>query len=122
MADLSHPPKKKARVLTNTGPFPRVALLLESVIHQEATQLLTPRRMPQLAQCLSLYLPNPLTSHIKLLTHLFQSVVGIHINTKPHTEDLSLPRGQLRKCRVSGLAQRLHRSLVARGRHGGVLD
>ena len=42
LADLSHPPKKKARVLTNTGPFPQVALLLESVIHQEATQLLTP--------------------------------------------------------------------------------
>ena len=55
---------------------------------EKTPKLLRPRRMPQFPQRLGLNLTNTLTRYIKLLTHLFQGVVSIHFNTKPHTQHL----------------------------------
>ena len=41
--------------------------------------------MTQFTKCLCFNLTNTLTSYIKLFTHFFECMVGIHINTKTHT-------------------------------------
>src|SRR6266702_1198639 len=78
--------------------------------------------MTQLAQRLRLYLPDPLARDVELFAHFLERVVGVHVDTEPHAQDLRFTRGQLRKYRMSGFAQRLHRRLVDRGRHRLVLD
>jgi hypothetical protein len=47
----------------------------------------------QFAQGLGFDLPYPLSGHIKLLTHLFQRVIGIHINPKPHSKHFGFSGG-----------------------------
>ena len=48
----------------------------------------------QFTQRFGFYLPNTLSGHIKLLTHLFQRVVGIHIDTKAHSQHLGFARSK----------------------------
>src|ERR1700730_19330610 len=78
--------------------------------------------MTQLAQRLRLYLPDPLARDIELLADFLEGMVGVHVDTEAHAQDLRLPRSQLSEHRMSGLAQRLHRRLVDRRGHRGVLD
>src|SRR5262249_53535368 len=51
---------------------------VDSVIHQEAAQLLAAARMTQLAQRLRLYLSDALPSDVELLADLLEGVVGVH--------------------------------------------
>src|ERR1700744_2903103 len=67
-----------------------------SIVHQETAQLLTAAGMTQLAQRLGFYLTDPLAGDIELLTHLFERVVGVHIDAETHAQHLGLARRQLR--------------------------
>ena len=42
---------------------------------------------------LRLNLPDPFASHVKLLPHFFQRVIGIHADTKPHPQHAFFARG-----------------------------
>ena len=46
--------------------------------------------MAQFAQGLGFNLTNPLTGNIELFANLFQSVVGVHIDTETHAQYLGL--------------------------------
>src|SRR5688572_17009699 len=93
--------------------LPRPFLFL-LIFDEEASQLLTAAWMPQLAQRLRFYLPDALARDVELLADFFQRVVGVHVDAEAHAKHLGFTRGQLRKYRVGGLAQRFHRGLVDR--------
>src|SRR6186997_3345657 len=99
---LSIPRNEKGRL---AAAFDSSHALVESVFDEEAAQLFRSTRMTQLAQRLRFDLTNALARHIELLAHFFQRVVGVHVDTEPHTKHLGFTRGQLRKYRVSGFAQ-----------------
>src|ERR1700759_1614777 len=104
----SEGPKKSPAYNHYAGPSFRhdsLGVSADSVIHQEAAQLLAAARMTQLAQPLGLYLADPLASDIELLAHFFERVVGIHVDPEPHPQHLRFPWCQLRKYRVGGFAQ-----------------
>jgi len=50
--------------------------------------------MTQLSQGLRLNLANTFSGNIKLLTDLFKGVIGIHIDSKSHAQDLGFTRCQ----------------------------
>lgn len=50
--------------------------------------------MAQFAQCLGFDLANPLARHVKLLADFLEGVVGVHIDTKAHTQHFGFTRGQ----------------------------
>ena len=58
--------------------------------------------MTQLAQRLGFDLTNTLTRNVKLFANLFQRVVGVHIDTETHTQDLRFTRSQTRQHVVGG--------------------
>ena len=81
---------------------PEVTVLFQV---EEAAKLLRPSRMPKLAKRLSLNLTNPLTSNIKLLTNLFERMISIHINTKPHAQNLGFTWRQAGQNTLHGTGQ-----------------
>lgn len=50
--------------------------------------------MTQLSQCFGFDLPYTLAGHIKLLSNFLKCMIGIHLNTKPHTQDFCFSRRQ----------------------------
>ena len=62
-------------------------------------------RVTQLAQRLGFDLTDALTGDVELFADLFQSVVGIHINTKTHTQNFGFTRGQTIQHFPSGFSQ-----------------
>ena len=44
--------------------------------------------MAQFAQCLCFNLAYALTGHVELLTYFFQSMIGVHFNSKTHAQHL----------------------------------
>ncbi len=61
--------------------------------------------MTQLAQGLGLDLANTLAGHVELLAHFFQCVIGVHVDTEPHAQDLGLSRRQAGEHLAGGLLQ-----------------
>src|SRR5690349_7914373 len=55
---------------------------INSVIHQEAAELLAAARMTQLAQRLRFDLTDALTRNVELLADFFQRVVRVHVDTE----------------------------------------
>ena len=49
--------------------------------------------MTQLTERLRLDLPNSLPRDIKLLTHLFERVIGVHVDAETHSQYLGFPSG-----------------------------
>src|SRR5450631_3110474 len=70
-----------------------LSIALLSVIHQEAAQLFAAAGMTQLAQRLGLYLADPLAGDVELLAHLFERVIGVHVDAEAHAQYLRFPRG-----------------------------
>src|SRR5215207_5336365 len=77
----------------------------------KAAQLVGTRRMLELAQCLCLDLANALARHVELLAHLFQRVVGRHLDAEAHAQHLGLARRQAVEDVLDHVAQA--------GLHGG---
>ena len=50
--------------------------------------------MAQFAQGLGFDLTNTFACDIKLLTHFFERVIGIHVDTKTHTQHLGFTSGE----------------------------
>ena len=50
--------------------------------------------MAQLTQSLCFNLADTLAGYVKLLSDLFQRVVGVHTDTETHTQDAFFTRGQ----------------------------
>ena len=61
--------------------------------------------MPQFAQSLRLDLSNSLSGDIKLLAHLIQSMVGVHVDAEAHTKHLGFPRGEATQHLFGGFTQ-----------------
>ena len=57
---------------------------------QKASQLLGTTRVAELAQCLRLYLANPLARDVELLAHFLEGVVGIHLNAETHAQHFGI--------------------------------
>src|ERR1700735_511929 len=76
---------------------------LPSIV-QEAAQLPATARGLQLAQRLRFDLTDTFARHVELLTNLFQRVIGIHTDTKTHTQHPFLARRercQHTRCRLA---------------------
>src|SRR3989454_774116 len=78
--------------------------------------------MAELAQRLRLDLADALARDVELLADFLERMVGVHVDAKAHAQDFRLARRELREHRVSRLTERLHRGLIDRGCHRGVLD
>src|SRR5665213_1147958 len=61
--------------------------------------------MLQLPQRLGLDLPNTFSRHAELLPNLFQSMVGVHADTKTHAQHAFFARGQRGQNPRGGFAQ-----------------
>ena len=75
--------------------------------------------MSQLTQGFRFDLPNPLSGYIKLLTHLFQSMVSIHIDPKPHSEHFGFSRRQACQDITRGIPQAFFCGNIQRRAHSG---
>src|SRR3954454_7960554 len=93
------------------------ALLLEIV-----TQLLGPRRVPQLRQRLGLDLPDALPGDAELLADLFESARVTVGQSEPELDDLLLALGERVQDRVELLLQEDERRRVDRDDRVGVFD
>ena len=71
----------------------RWRMLAGRLLVEEAAQVIGAGGVAQFAQCLGFDLTNPLARHVKLLADLFQGVVGVHIDTKAHTQHFGFTRG-----------------------------
>src|SRR6188508_806068 len=110
---LSHMPASH----TTSAQNARVASILE-----ETPQLLAAARVPQLAQRLGLDLPDALARDVELLADFLERVVGIHVDTEAHAQDLGFARREAGEHRVRRLAQRLGRRGVDRRFDRRILD
>src|SRR5690606_40300566 len=75
------------RVPGRSGPATARGRRGRSVDVEEAPQLLRAARMAQLAQRLGLDLADALAGDVKLLAHLFQGVVGVHVDAEARSEE-----------------------------------
>ena len=57
-----------------------------------------------------------------MFAHFFQSVVGVHADTKAHAQDLGFPGGETREDVLGGFSKTLFGSRVHRAGDGGVLN
>src|SRR3954454_18806161 len=104
-------------VLRGYAVHERTALLLEVV-----TQLLGPRRVPQLRQRLGLDLPDALPGDAELLADLFESARVAVGQSEPELDDLLLALGERVQDRVELLLQEDERRRVDRDDSVGVFD
>lgn len=61
---------------------------------EERPQFFAPARVFELAQRFGLNLADTLAGYVKLLSDLFQRMVGVHTDTETHTQDAFFTRGQ----------------------------
>ena len=69
--------------------------------------MLASRRVAQLAQRLGCDLTDTLTGDIELLADFLEGVVGVHVDTEAHAQDLGLAGGEAGEHVLGGLAQAL---------------
>jgi hypothetical protein len=61
---------------------------------QKASQLPAPARVLELAQSLGLDLPDTLPGNVKLLPDFFKGMIGIHSDSKAHSQHSLFPRSE----------------------------
>src|SRR5690606_733588 len=61
---------------------------------EEGAQMLASCRVAQLAQCLGFDLADTLAGDIELLADFLEGVVGVHVDTEAHAQDLGFPCGE----------------------------
>src|SRR5690606_23659981 len=79
-------------------------------------------RVAQLAQCLRFDLADTLAGDIELLADFLEGVVGVHVDTEAHAQDLGYPCGESGEDVAGGFLEALHGRHVDRRLHGGVFD
>src|SRR5471030_301743 len=84
--------------------------------------MLASRRVAQLAQRLGFDLTNPFTGHVELLTNLLKGVVGIHVDTEAHAQNLGFTGSEAGENFASRFFKALNGSHIDWRLHGRVFD
>src|SRR5471030_1499167 len=84
--------------------------------------MLASRRVAQLAQRLGFDLTNPFTGHVELLTNLLEGVVGIHVDTEAHAQNLGFTGSEAGENFASRFFKALNGSHIDWRLHGRVFD